>query len=122
MSQPSKEEEQKAQVLQQQYNKYQSDMTDLQTQLSTISSQLQEHVIVDRTLTSIEPEKRQNRKCFKMIGGVLVEKDVDNVIKLLDNDMRQLNDEREKIDKQLNQARKNMDSWIKKHNVKIVRQ
>ena len=29
---------------------------------------------MDQSLTSIAPEKREGRKCFKMIGGVLVEK------------------------------------------------
>lgn len=114
-------DEQKSAILQQQYNKLQADITDIQEQLGIVSSQLQEHVIVDRTLTSISPEKRAGRKCFKMIGGVLVEKSVDEVIKLLDDDIKRLLTQRGVYEKTLGESKTQLDKWIKSNNIKIMR-
>lgn len=114
-------QDQKAQALQQQYNKYQENITNLQTQLSTIASQVNEHAIVDKTLSGIPPSERENRKCFKMIGGVLVDKTVDEVIQILNDETKSLNIEKAKFEKELVSTRKEMESWMKTNNVKIVR-
>lgn len=114
-------EDQKAQVLQHQYNRYQETMTELQTQLSTFVSQIQEHQLVDKSLTAIPPQSRNNRKCFKMIGGVLVSKSVDDVIKLLNGEIKGLEAQQKKTEKVLLDTRKEMESWMKTNNVKIVR-
>ena len=89
--------------------------------MNTISSQLQEHLIVDQSLTSIAPEKREGRKCFKMIGGVLVEKSIDEVIKILNDEITQLKTEREKLNKELTENRKKLESWITTNKIKIVK-
>lgn len=114
-------QDQKAQALQQQYNRYQENITNLQTQLSTITSQIHEHSIVDKTLSCIAPSERENRKCFKMIGGVLVDKSVDEVIQILNDETKSLNEEKTKFDQELVKARKEMESWMKKNNIKIVK-
>lgn len=115
-------EEQKTQALQIQYNNFQEALTELQTQLSSITSQAQEHGIVDKTLSSIPPEKRGGRKCFKMIGGVLVEKSVDDVIKLLDEEKKELEASKTALEKELVETKRKMDEWITKNKVKVVKQ
>ncbi|EGW35260.1 uncharacterized protein SPAPADRAFT_53564 [Spathaspora passalidarum NRRL Y-27907] len=114
-------DEQKSQALQQEYNRYQELITELETQLSTINSQLQEHLIVDNTLTSIDPEKRAGRKCFKMIGGVLVEKSVDEVIKILSEEINTLKDQKTKTESELTTSRKKLETWMTTNKVKIVK-
>ncbi|RLV96200.1 Prefoldin subunit 2 [Spathaspora sp. JA1] len=114
-------DEQKSQALQQEYNRYQELITQLETQLSTLTSQLQEHQIVDNTLTSIDPDKRVGRKCFKMIGGVLVEKSVDEVIKILSEEINSLKDQHGKTDSELTSTRKKLESWMSTNKVKIVK-
>ncbi|CAH2350895.1 prefoldin subunit 2 [[Candida] railenensis] len=116
------EQDKKAQLLQNQYNQYQETLTEVQTQLSTISSQIEEHQIVDKTLVAIPPSERSNRKCFKMVGGVLVEKTVDEVIRLLDQDLKSLATSKTKLESEVVRVRKEMESWMKEKNVKIVRQ
>lgn len=115
-------DEQKSAALQQKYNKFQAEITDMQEQLSSMSAQVQEHLIVDKTLSEISPDQRKGRKCFKMIGGVLVEKSVDEVIKILHEEVKALQEQRSKSEKLLTEARKNMDNWIKANGIKIVRQ
>lgn len=122
MSENKVSDEQKAQALQAQYNNFQEALTELQSQLSAITSQAQEHAIVDQTLSSIPPNKREGRKCFKMIGGVLVEKSVDEVIKLLDEEKKELDSSKTTLEKELVETKKKMDDWMAKNKVKVVRQ
>lgn len=118
----SQADQQKAQQLQVQYNRYQELLTELQSQLSSITSQVQEHLVVDKTLSEIPPEKRAGRKCFKMIGGVLVDKTVDEVILILDEEKKELQKTKETLEKELVKVKAEMDQWMTKNKVKIVRQ
>lgn len=115
-------QERKAHELQTQYNSYQELLTDLQTQLSTLTSQILEHTIVDKTLTEIPPENRKSRKCFKMVGGVLTEKSVDDVILMLDEEKKELSKSKEQVEKELVTTKKEMEQWMTNNKVKIVRQ
>ncbi|KAK6460408.1 Prefoldin [Scheffersomyces coipomensis] len=115
------EKEQKSQVLQQQYNQFQENIAELETQISTVVSQIQEHIIVDKTLTSIKPEDREGRKCFKMIGGVLINKSVDEVIKILSDELKNLTQQKETIEKELNKNRSGLQDWLKNNHVKIIK-
>lgn len=115
-------QERKAHELQTQYNSYQELLTDLQTQLSTLSSQILEHTIVDKTLAEISPDSRKSRKCFKMIGGVLTEKSVDEVILMLDEEKKELAKSKDQVEKELVTTKKEMDQWMTKNKVKIMRQ
>ncbi|EDK38223.2 hypothetical protein PGUG_02321 [Meyerozyma guilliermondii ATCC 6260] len=111
---------QKAQALQVQYNKYQEDISEFQSHLAALASKIQEQVIVDNTLSSISPAKREGRRCFKLIGGVLVEKSVDEVIQMLHNDLKGMKQEQEKFQSELARMKKDMESWMTKNNIKIV--
>lgn len=117
----NKADEQKAQQLQAQFNKYQEFLAELQTQLTSINSQVQEHNIVDKTLSEIPPDQRAGRKCFKMIGGVLVEKEVDDVIKILDEEKKELFKSQETLQSELAKTKKEMETWMTKNKVKVMR-
>ncbi|CAK9435606.1 uncharacterized protein LODBEIA_P03330 [Lodderomyces beijingensis] len=123
MSSATAVDEQKSQLLQQEYNKSQQVIQQLEEQSSTLSAQLQEHVIVDHTLSSIPPSQRGQgeRKCFKMIGGVLVEKSVDEVIRILHDEKSELNKQKSQVDDELERSRKKLQSWITSNKVKIVK-
>ncbi|KAK6201389.1 Gim4 protein [Scheffersomyces amazonensis] len=122
MSEPTQEEkEQKSQQLQQQYNRFQENIAELETQVSNLASQIQEHIIVDNTLSSIDPDKRQGRKCFKMIGGVLIDKSVDEVIKILNEELKTLTADKEKVEKELQKNRSGLQDWLKNNHVKIIK-
>lgn len=116
-------DEQKSQLLQQEYNKSQQLIQQLESQSGTLASQLQEHIIVDQTLSSIPPEERQvgKRKCYKMIGGVLVEKSIDDVIKILHDETSQLIKLKKEVDEELEKSRKKLESWISSNKIKIVK-
>ena len=119
--QKQQEQDRKAQELQVQYNKFQEALGELENQLGTIIAQVNEHNIVDNTLTSIPPAKRENRKCFKMVGGVLVEKSIDEVIRMLDEEKKSLTSLREALEKELLNTRNKKEAWMKNNNVKILK-
>ena len=119
-AQKQQAQDQKAQALQVQYNKYQEDISEFQSHLAALGSKIQEQVIVDNTLSSISPAKREGRRCFKLIGGVLVEKSVDEVIQMLHNDLKGMKQEQEKFQLELARMKKDMESWMTKNNIKIV--
>ncbi|QBM87017.1 prefoldin subunit 2 [Metschnikowia aff. pulcherrima] len=122
MSTKQQQQEQKVKEHQVQYNRFQELLLDLQGQLSSITSQIQEHLIVDKTLTGIPPNKREGRKCYKMIGGVLVNKSVGEVIKILDEELKELTKSKELLEKEFASCKKEMNDWMAKNKVKIVRQ
>lgn len=119
-AQKQQAQDQKAQALQVQYNKYQEDISEFQSHLAALASKIQEQVIVDNTLSSIAPAKREGRRCFKLIGGVLVEKSVNEVIQMLHNDLKGMKQEQEKFQQELARMKKDMEAWMTKNNIKIV--
>ena len=120
--QKRREQDQRAQVLQQQYNQYQETLTDLQLQLSTLGSQIEEHKVVSKTLSKLPEEERTGRKCFKMIGGVLVEKTISEIITVLDSDVQTMNKQKTSLEAETSKVKKEMESWMAAKNVKLMRQ
>ncbi|KAG2731506.1 hypothetical protein G9P44_005093 [Scheffersomyces stipitis] len=115
------EKEQISQKLQQQYNIYQENIAELENQLSSVSMQINEHVIVENTLNGIPAEEKKNRKCFKMIGGVLVNKTVDEVLNILKEEVATLTEQRAKAEAELTKNRKELEKWKTSNHIKIIR-
>ncbi|ODV81341.1 prefoldin subunit 2 [Suhomyces tanzawaensis NRRL Y-17324] len=122
MSTTEAEKQQKAANLQNQYNQFQEIISELESQLISITSKIEEHLIVDKTLNETPKETRENRKCFKMVGGVLVNKTVDEVIAILKEELSALVKEKNQLEELLIKSRKEREEWMKNNNVKIVRQ
>lgn len=110
--------EQKAQQLQAQYKRYQDSLAELQSQHATISSQLNEHALVEKTLADMAGS---SRKCFKMIGGVLTEKTVDEVLVLLREEKEELTRTQGLLAKDVESTKKTLEEWMKKNKVTIRR-
>lgn len=115
------ENNQKAQQLQGQYTQYQETLQLLQQQVGLLATKILEHVIVNRSLEQIEPAKRTGRKCYKMVGGVLVEKTVDEVLSILTLEIDQMQTQHTKAEEKLKATKKEFDEWITKNNVKVMR-
>lgn len=115
-------QEQKAAKLQNQYNKFQELIALDEQQLLAVASLLDEHVVVERTLTAIDPEQRGGRGCFKMVGGVLVKKLVDEVLGMLHKDITSLEAGKTTLSKNLRDHRQQREKWISESNVKVMKQ
>lgn len=57
-----------------------------------------------------------------MIGGVLVNKSVDEVAGILNHDLKVMTSQKGLLEEELVSKRKEMDTWMKDNKVKIVKQ
>ncbi|KAI0638401.1 Prefoldin beta-like protein [Trametes polyzona] len=71
-----------AQELQQQYNRLQSELQALATKIGELEQDAEEHNLVLSTLDEALAEE-PDRKCFRLVGGVLVERTVKDVVPAL---------------------------------------
>ncbi|KAI0660774.1 Prefoldin beta-like protein [Cubamyces menziesii] len=70
------------QELQQQYNRYQSELQTLASKIGELEQEAEEHNLVLSTLDEALVEE-PDRKCFRLVGGVLVERTVKDVVPAL---------------------------------------
>lgn len=103
--------------LQTQYNQYKSTLTQISQKIGDIESQSEEHKLVLETLDGVD----ESRKCFRMIGGVLVEKTVGEVKPVLQTNHNGLKDVLGKLEKEYKAKDKQMQDWQKENKIQVVR-
>jgi len=72
-------------------------------------------------LETLEPLPAE-RKCFRMINGVLVERTVKDVIPALQTNSEGLRKVLEDLVKQYNSKQTEMEKWKMKNNIQVVQQ
>ncbi|KAL4076198.1 Prefoldin beta-like protein [Scleroderma yunnanense] len=70
------------QEIQQNYSRFQSELQTLAGKIGELEQEAEEHSLVLATLDEAL-EKEPDRKCFRLIGGVLVERTVKEVVPAL---------------------------------------
>ncbi|EJF62381.1 Prefoldin beta-like protein [Dichomitus squalens LYAD-421 SS1] len=68
--------------IQQQYNRFQNDLQTLASKIGELEQEAEEHNLVLSTLDEALAEE-PDRKCFRLVGGVLVERTVKDVVPAL---------------------------------------
>ncbi|ODQ68627.1 Prefoldin beta-like protein [Nadsonia fulvescens var. elongata DSM 6958] len=103
--------------LQVQYDTFKRTLQTLSSKIGELEGEAEEHKLVLSTLTDVP----KDRKCFRMVGGVLVEKTVGEVLPTLQTNsegiktvLGQLVQEYKKCDDQLRE-------WQTKNKVQIVK-
>ncbi|KAG0747654.1 hypothetical protein G6F23_002557 [Rhizopus arrhizus] len=66
--------------LTQKYNQYKNELQQIAQKIGELESEVEEHKLVIESISSLEPD----RKCFRMVGGVLVERTVKEVLPALE--------------------------------------
>merc|ERR1712141_119545 len=87
----------------------------LATKLSELNMDLNEHKLVIETLEKQERDKR----CFRLVGGVLVERKVGEVEPALVNNREKLGKLIDTLEKQLTEKGQEINAYIEKHNIQI---
>merc|ERR1712000_518676 len=105
----------KQQDLQAQYNNYKTALQSLAQKVGEIEQE-EEHKLVTETLQPL-PE---DRKCFRLINGVLVERTVKDVLPALNTNSDGLKQVLEELVKQYKGKQDEMDKWKKKNNIQVV--
>ncbi|TFY77178.1 hypothetical protein EWM64_g6834 [Hericium alpestre] len=70
------------QEIQQNFSRFQSDLQNLAAKIGELEQEAEEHLLVLSTLNEALAEEPE-RKCFRLIGGVLVERTVKDVVPAL---------------------------------------
>ncbi|KAL2826806.1 prefoldin subunit 2 [Aspergillus cavernicola] len=106
----------KQQELQGQYTNYKNTLQQLAQKIGDIEQEAEEHKLVIDTLDPLP----QDRKCFRMVNGVLVERTVDDVLPSLKTNSDGLKQVLEELLKQYKSKQAELDKWKKKNNIQVV--
>jgi len=106
------------QELQLQYTTYKNTLQQLAQKIGDVEQETEEHKLVLETLEPLPSD----RKCFRMVNGVLVEKTVKDVIPALQTNSDGLKKILEELLKQYKKQQDEMEKWKKKNNIQVVQQ
>ncbi|KAL1970703.1 hypothetical protein VTN77DRAFT_4347 [Rasamsonia byssochlamydoides] len=108
----------KQQELQLQYTNFKNTLQQLAQKIGDIEQEAEEHKLVIETLEPLP----KDRKCFRMVNGVLVERTIQDVIPSLKTNAEGLKQVLDELLKQYKAKQTEMDEWKKKNNVQVVQQ
>ncbi|XP_032516461.2 prefoldin subunit 2 [Danaus plexippus] len=94
-----------------------SEQRQLANKISELEMDLNEHKIVIETLKGVE----SGRKCFRMVGGVLVERTVADVLPELEGNKERLPAALQALHEQLSKKGTEINEYIEKHDIKVQR-
>ncbi|KAI9736894.1 MAG: hypothetical protein M1818_005945 [Claussenomyces sp. TS43310] len=106
----------KQQELQNQYSNYKSSLQQIAQKIGDVEQEAEEHKLVLDTLTPL-PE---DRKCFRMINGVLIERTVKDVIPALKTNSEGLSKVLEDLVKSYKKQQDDMEKWKKVRSLPFV--
>ncbi|KAI0136460.1 Prefoldin beta-like protein [Xylariales sp. AK1849] len=104
------------QQLQTQYTNYKNALQQLAQKIGDVEQENEEHKLVLETLGPLPDD----RKCFRMINGVLVERTVLDVVPALKTNAEGLKQVLDELVKQYKTKQDDLEKWKKKNNVQIV--
>ncbi|KAJ5601291.1 hypothetical protein N7510_010825 [Penicillium lagena] len=107
MSNQKQVDPKKQQELQHQYGNFKNTLQQLAQKIGDIEQEAEEHKLVVETLEPLP----QDRKCFRMVNGVLVERTVKDVLPLLKTNSDGLKQVLEEMLKQYKTKQSELDSW-----------
>lgn len=100
------------------FNALRNEQRGLANKLSELTLDANEHRMVIETLQKVDAE----RKCFRMIGGILTERKVKDVLPLLKENNEQLALYIEKLGKKLEEKGIELNEFKEKYNIRIGNQ
>ncbi|XP_047479504.1 prefoldin subunit 2-like [Penaeus chinensis] len=99
----------------QKFQQMRNEQRSLMAKITELEQDLNEHKVVIETLTEVTPE----RKCFRMVGGVLVERTVAEILPALTNNRDQLTKVIESLNDKLVSKGKEVNEYREKHGIRI---
>lgn len=105
-----------SQQLQKEYDNYKTALQQLSLKVSELESESDEHRIVLESLKPLDGDRR----CMRMIGSVLVDQTVKDVIPVLQQTREGLNKAIVTLRGDAAKTQKELDAWKEKNHVKVV--
>ncbi|NWT06814.1 PFD2 protein, partial [Mionectes macconnelli] len=98
------------------FNRLRQDQRGLASKAAELELELNEHSLVIETLREVDP----TRKCFRMVGGVLVERTVKEVLPALESNKEQISKLIEALAQQLQAKGRELNEFRERHNIRLV--
>ncbi|XP_053134843.1 prefoldin subunit 2 [Hemicordylus capensis] len=98
------------------FNRLRQEQRGLASKAAELEMELNEHKLVIETLREVDP----TRKCYRMVGGVLVERTVKEVLPALENNKEQINKIIETLGQQLQTKGRELNEFREKHNIRLM--
>eukprot|EP00569_Conticribra_weissflogii_P001768 CAMPEP_0171352032 /NCGR_PEP_ID=MMETSP0878-20121228/40448_1 /TAXON_ID=67004 /ORGANISM="Thalassiosira weissflogii, Strain CCMP1336" /LENGTH=126 /DNA_ID=CAMNT_0011857487 /DNA_START=273 /DNA_END=653 /DNA_ORIENTATION=+ len=96
------------------YRQMQSEMQSLVQQLTKFELERNEHRLVEETLEPLDPDRR----AFRLVGGVLVERTVKEVLPTVREHRSNLDNLVQSLKERLDSKQKEAAAWKAKYNIK----
>ncbi|XP_072166197.1 prefoldin subunit 2-like [Diadema setosum] len=97
------------------FNQLRQEQRALVSKIAELESDQNEHRLVLETLKEVDGE----RKCFRLVGGVLVERTVKDVIPALTHNKEQIEKLTENLTKQMEMKGREINEYREKHNLRV---
>ncbi|XP_030833531.1 prefoldin subunit 2 [Strongylocentrotus purpuratus] len=97
------------------FNQLRQDQRALVSKIAELDSDQNEHRLVLETLQEVDGE----RKCFRLVGGVLVERTVKDVLPALTHNKEQIEQLTKGLTKQMESKGREINEYREKHNLKV---
>ncbi|KAG9317358.1 Prefoldin beta-like protein [Chiua virens] len=107
------------QEIQQTYSRFQNDLQTLAGKIGELEQEAEEHTLVLSTLDEALKEE-PDRKCFRLIGGVLVERTVKDVVPALHTNRDGIKKVITTLTEQIKSKEQEFENFKQEHNIRVV--
>ncbi|XP_078276528.1 prefoldin subunit 2 [Rhinoraja longicauda] len=98
------------------FNRLRQEQRGLAGKGAELEQEVAEHGLVIDTLAEVDP----SRKCYRMVGGVLVERTVKEVLPALENNRQQLVKLIETLNSQIQSKGRELTEYREKYNIRLM--
>ncbi|XP_064899254.1 prefoldin subunit 2 [Columba livia] len=98
------------------FNRLRQEQRGLASKAAELELELNEHSLVIETLREVDP----TRRCYRMVGGILVERTVKEVLPALEANKEQINKLLESLSQQLQAKGRELNEFREQHNVRLL--
>ncbi|XP_068271402.1 prefoldin subunit 2 [Nyctibius grandis] len=98
------------------FNRLRQEQRGLASKAAELELELNEHSLVIETLREVDP----TRRCYRMVGGILVERTVKEVLPALESNKEQIGRILAALGQQLQAKGRELSEFREKHNIRLV--
>ncbi|KAJ8007932.1 hypothetical protein DPEC_G00099320 [Dallia pectoralis] len=98
------------------FQRMRSEQRSMASKAAELEMEINEHSLVIETLKDVDP----TRKCFRLVGGVLVERTVKEVLPALESNKEQISKYVESINTQMQLKGRELTEYREKYNIRLV--
>ncbi|XP_030638397.1 prefoldin subunit 2-like [Chanos chanos] len=98
------------------FQRLRQEQRSIATKAAELEMEINEHSLVIDALKEVDP----SRKCYRLVGGVLVERTVEEVLPALENNKEQISKLVESLGTQLQTKGQELNEYRERYNIRIV--